>query len=200
MLYMDAEPLRLVVGAPHDVIAVGQGGWARCNLPALEDLDDLLVFVTEAEHGRFVLAEVVIQARHGVSTRLLRVVPLGRIETALNSPAIATELRRKLVTPLGETPPGMESAPQVSGRFGRGRRARPAGLALEVPPDARKPDEFYMQVAEVFAEVARTSKQPAVDLAAANEVPVTTVHRWVKEARRRGLMAPGRRSREGGKR
>jgi hypothetical protein len=24
-------------------------------------------------------------------------------------------------------------------------------------------------------------------------VPVTTVHRWVKEARRRGLLGPGRR-------
>jgi transposase-like protein len=30
------------------------------------------------------------------------------------------------------------------------------------------------------------------DLARDNAVPVTTAQRWVKEARRRGMLAPGR--------
>jgi hypothetical protein len=36
-----------------------------------------------------------------------------------------------------------------------------------------------------------TSPRPVADLATANEVPVSTAQRWVKEARRRGLLAPG---------
>jgi len=35
------------------------------------------------------------------------------------------------------------------------------------------------------------------NLAEANGVPVSTVHRWVKEARRRGFLPPGRPGRSG---
>jgi transposase-like protein len=34
--------------------------------------------------------------------------------------------------------------------------------------------------------------RPVAELAGANEVPVATAQRWVKEARRGGLLAPGR--------
>ena len=54
-------------------------------------------------------------------------------------------------------------------------------------------DEFYRRVAAAYMWLARTGgKGPAERLAESNHVPVSTVHRWVKEARRRGLLAAGR--------
>lgn len=62
----------------------------------------------------------------------------------------------------------------------------------------KRPDSFYRQVARLFlARRAEGSKAPALDISEAHGVPVTTVHRWVKEARRRGFLTPsGRRSGE----
>jgi hypothetical protein len=58
------------------------------------------------------------------------------------------------------------------------------------PWTGKRPDEFYRQVADVFtrAKAVKGRPGPAQRIAAANHVPVTKVHRWVKEARRRGLM------------
>jgi hypothetical protein len=59
----------------------------------------------------------------------------------------------------------------------------PAGAPSTLPDDLRDtavpgyPDAFYVAVA---------------DLARDNAVPVTTAQRWVKEARRRGMLGPGR--------
>lgn len=66
-----------------------------------------------------------------------------------------------------------------------------------VQPDGRwtrKTDEFYQSAADAFLWLSRTSPRPATVLADANSVPVTTVHRWVREARRRGLLTVGVRS------
>ena len=54
------------------------------------------------------------------------------------------------------------------------------------------PDAFYVAVAAVYRQLAATSPRPVADLARDNAVPVTTAQRWVKEARRRGMLGPGR--------
>jgi len=70
-------------------------------------------------------------------------------------------------------------------------RRRRKSLRVSVPAGhGKRPDTFYETVMKVYAEASRASKTPAVDVAEANGVPVTSVHRWVKEARRRGLMPP----------
>ena len=74
-----------------------------------------------------------------------------------------------------------------------GLRSRVRNLLLEVPEGQPKPDSFYREVARLYSEVALNSPRPAAVLAEANSVPVSTVHGWVKEARRRGLLAPGER-------
>jgi len=61
-------------------------------------------------------------------------------------------------------------------------------LRLQVPSARKRPDSFYQQVAERFLWLTEKGRKPAVELAEANGVPVTTVHRWVKEARRRGIL------------
>lgn len=69
-------------------------------------------------------------------------------------------------------------------------------LAVASDPEGRgRPDSFYEQVVERFTYLATVSQRPATDLAEANGVPTTTVHGWVKEARRRGLLPAGERSR-----
>jgi hypothetical protein len=67
---------------------------------------------------------------------------------------------------------------------------------LKVPAGA-KGDGFYRQIASIYSALAAASNRPAVELAAANNVPLTTAHRWVKEARRRGFLPPGQKGRRG---
>ena len=55
-----------------------------------------------------------------------------------------------------------------------------------------RPDVFYREVADVYLDLAQASHRPASDIAAQHGVPVSTAHRWVKEARRRGFLPPGR--------
>lgn len=57
-------------------------------------------------------------------------------------------------------------------------------------PDAADPS-FYQRVAAAYRSAATESGRPAVVLAEENEVPVETVRRWVKEARRRGFLEAG---------
>lgn len=63
-------------------------------------------------------------------------------------------------------------------------------LDLDGYPRA-KPDAFYRHVARLHTALrAAGERGPAKAIAEANRVPVSTVHRWMKEARRRGVM-PG---------
>jgi hypothetical protein len=53
-------------------------------------------------------------------------------------------------------------------------------------------DDWYRRFAEVlaFAKQHGHARAPATFLAERNGVPVTTVHRWTREARRRGYLPP----------
>jgi hypothetical protein len=70
--------------------------------------------------------------------------------------------------------------------------ARAVPRAAPTPASRGRPDRFYREVAEVYLDYAQVSHRPAADLASTHQVPVTTAHRWVKEARRRGFLPPGR--------
>ena len=67
--------------------------------------------------------------------------------------------------------------------------------SLDVPA-GRKPDGFYRRVAAVYAELALLSRRPATDMAEASGVSAAGSHRWVAEARRRGICpGPSRKAR-----
>jgi hypothetical protein len=68
---------------------------------------------------------------------------------------------------------------------------------LEVPGGRPYPDQFYAQVAAVYSALARHGAPPAKTLAAANGVPATTAHRWIREARSRGYLPPARQGKAG---
>jgi hypothetical protein len=73
-------------------------------------------------------------------------------------------------------------------------------LRLRGAKDPRKkPPKFYEQVAAAYHWLVYHDRDraPAETLHKANDVPVSSVHRWIKECRRRGLLDPGQRGRAG---
>jgi hypothetical protein len=130
------------------------------------------VRVGEGDDGRLHLVEMHLDGI--LSAEALRSIPVGRIEAAANAQ-------------LHPTATGAGGDVDV-----------PAGAPSTLRDDLREtavpgyPDAFYVAVAAVYRRLAATSPRPVADLARDNAVPVTTAQRWVKEARRRGMLAPGR--------
>ncbi|MFI0139618.1 hypothetical protein [Streptomyces luteogriseus] len=122
---------------------------------------------------------------------LLRLIPWERVEAAVNQPS-----RREVLTDFVDPRfPAPSSGPRDLHEwpFQRPKEHLPEpNLHLEIPEGYRKPDAFYAEVAERFLQAAAISARPAQDLAEANEVKPTTVHRWIREAKARSLLAlPG---------
>ncbi len=122
--------------------------------------------VGEGDDGRLHIVDLYVAG--AVSAEVLRSVPVGRIEATANA----------------------QLHPTAAGP--------PRKRAATIPPRLRDnavrgyPDAFYDAVAKTYRHLAATTARPVGELADANQVPVTTAQRWVKEARRRGLLAPGR--------
>jgi len=149
-------------------------------------------------HPLAVVRDLWVSDASGLGARALRDLPITRIEAAVNQPLHAAAVRARAAPagapaepfpwPTGVPPAWWRAAP-------RAREAPPVVLA--VPERQPKPDSFYRAVADAFAHLTTTSTRPAAVLAEANGVPVTQVHGWVKEARRRSLLPAGERSRRG---
>ncbi|HEX7277794.1 MAG TPA: hypothetical protein VF244_10510 [Acidimicrobiales bacterium] len=167
----------------------GVGGWLRVTLPD-DDARPAFVRFIDAE-GRLVIADVALTG--GVDTDGLRRLPLGRIEAWANG-AGADRLRA------GLDKAGPDLAVELAVAFPK-RRWRQVATAevpvLVVPTDRDKGDDFYRQVAEVYRAAAAAGHPPAREIATAADsggtpVPASTAHRWIREARRRGYLPPGR--------
>jgi len=135
--------------------------------------------------GRLRVTRIDVRAEV-VTGQLLDQIPFARIETLANQATLA-----KLVV----APEKVAFLSDVYSPPSRKMVARDGKIVVEVAPlniptTRDYPDRFFREVADTYAAYAAHSKRPAVEMAAANGVAVTTVHRWVKEARRRGLMAP----------
>jgi hypothetical protein len=136
----------------------------------------LSVWLDQADDGRYHVAGLHIQGQ--LSANDLRAIPLGRIEAAANALLHGHE-------PL---------AP------GSGRR-RP--VKARIPEKLRRtgvrgyPEEFYDAVAGAYRRLVAHSSRPIAELAESNDVPVTTAQRWVREARARGKLPPGRPGKSG---
>ena len=129
------------------------------------------VMVRFAErNGRYHVEE--LRLLGGVSAERLRAVPLGRIEAAGNA-------------------------------LLHGAGSRRLGVPARIPDELRShatrgyPDRFYDAVAAAYHTLAPLTPKPVVALADANDVPVTTAQRWIREARNRGMLPPGRQGTSG---
>jgi len=79
----------------------------------------------------------------------------------------------------------------------RPRQTRRKSLRLPIPTSKRFPDAFYERLAVLYIEAAEHGDSPVADLAEANDRPYKTVAAWVREARRRGKLPPGRAGKAG---
>lgn len=175
----------------------GGGGWARWFRGESESAPVVLVRIgptsrTAGLDEALVVREVHTSAQPKVDAALLRRLPLGRLEAAVNRPAHHRRLSPVLHGRGPRVPipaDGLWSSEQYEMA-----RETPARLDLDIPSGrARRPDSFYEKVAELYSWLATQSTHPAQQLADANKVPLTTAHGWVKEARARGILAPSQR-------
>jgi hypothetical protein len=174
-------------------LPIGRGGWIAF---ANDDVPDwVYARVQENDHGRLAITELYL-ARERVDSATLRALPLGRIEALANSSPLAEEIRAKL----NDAPrPGVEPlSPEPRERWESREIISPTPHLLHLAvPKGTKPDRFYKEAAELYAELATQSRRPAADLAERSGVSVASVHRWIAEARRRGYLPPAERGRRG---
>jgi transposase-like protein len=189
---------RELVLTTKEALLLYRRGWAYYE--HAEEAPEGLLLRLARRDGRLRVVEVRTPRRHALTAGMLRALPVARIEAAANDPDPVAAIQIEQV--IREGPPIDPSKPYASlpsdsffrdpRRVARRRRTI-RQLRLRVPQGSRKPDDFYERVAQAYVtEVSRGSRGPAAAIAEANGVPVTTVHRWVKEARRRGLLGkPG---------
>jgi hypothetical protein len=191
-------------------ILVFPSGWGYVQVA---DEHPVRIQVVEAPGGRLVIQELHVAHLDGVSSDRLRALPIARIEAALNSPDVGEDVRarldpiraqeaeQRLTAFFGEVAPEahkpLAAITELSDLPGTLAKLMKDQFKVRVPEGRTLPDSFYRHVAAVYSSAAQWSRSPAVDVAEANDVPVSRVHRWVKEARRRGLLPPGQRSRKG---
>lgn len=192
-IYMDDAALEGLSFAPLDAEGAG---WARYFSPEMH-IAGLVVLIRigfPRDRDRWgdrslplVIREMQLASGGSLSAAVLRKLPMERIGVAVNHPMHHLHLAHAVsqFAFVSVPPNGLwrDSLPVVS------RPANPE-LVIADPGSRRKPDDFYARVADAYAFFAGRSQSPARDLAAKNGVPVTTVHRWVKEARARGLLPP----------
>lgn len=148
------------------------------------------------DDGRLRVVEMHWAPGTPVSPDMLRRVQLGKIETWVNRHENARELRERLARREPNLRRLASSLDEEGGKLASMPRYRIAHLPV---PEGRGryPDSFYQRVGELYSYLEATEGGAASSLADANDVPVTTIHRWVKEARRRGFLPPGRRGKAG---
>lgn len=141
-----------------------------------------------------------------VTSAALRALPIGRIEAAINK----TDLPADVFGDDGlDNGFGVHFAPvdaalaayleQTEHRWLNWSRTLPAAPAREPlsRPDGTDPDAFSRRVAQAYMAAVESTGAPAKALAEEAGVPVTTVHRWIREARQRGHLPPARKGRAG---
>ena len=156
------------------------------------------VLVPETHLPQFIeVRDVLVSFRGGgIAARILRDIPLTRIEAAVNQPAYRDRLLHRLRgRQVAMQPFVWDKGKDADWWFAVPHPYVSPKIAVEVPSGRSRPDEFYEAVAAAYAYLATVSSRPAAEMADANDVPVSTIHGWVKEARRRGFLPAGERKR-----
>ncbi len=156
------------------------------------------------QDGRLVISEMYVHGAE-ITPALLRSIPLRALEALADEAWRAKTKRdeRGMVPAVATYALSADATADPTLEDLRGRRpGRKAAPAKPRPPLTRPDpsgdlDQFYRRVADAYREFAKLSRAPAAAMANEAGVPVTTVHRWVREARRRGHLPPGRKGRAG---
>lgn len=138
-----------------------------------EDGSAELRFRGQKVEGRWVVTEIQMTAPDGLNGTMVRQIPWTRLEAHLAARERARQHPKSVL---------------------RIETVHPAEIRLRSPRKRPYGDDFYRAVADAYVAAI---DRPAVRIAAASKVPVTSVHNWVREARRRGFLPPGRKGKTG---
>jgi len=191
-------------------------GWATFPDPP-DGIDGLHVRL-RARDGRLVVGEVYLHSGDELPNGAVRRLSIARLEALINAYAESTleaggeddgavsalqerRLRRRVIELMAAPDAPEPTLADLRGRPAEIRQVREATAAAKRPaltrPDREDLDGFYARVAAAYQEYAAITNAPAAAIAGEAGVPVTTVHRWVREARRRGQLPPARKGRAG---
>lgn len=161
-------------------LGVASDGWTFVSL----DHVAVRVRYQWSRSGRRVAEHVTVEG-DSVSATDMRVVQLGKMETILSSP--------RCLAAAQSGADGVDLDPCRTDRLSATRivtslsRLNLGPVGLTVPPGRSRHDDFYAAVVDAFASALTRSDKPATVVADATGVPVSTVHGWLREARKRGL-------------
>ncbi len=174
-------------------------------MPGPDGADGLHVRPRERD-GRLMITELYLHAAE-ITPEILRGLSVRRLEAELNA---APRLEPGQPYPMGAAvladflrSTTDETEPSLAGLRGRAREQAQQAPPKEpdrprlTRPDGASPDEFYPRVAAAYSQHALLTTAPAKEMAAEAGVPITTVHRWIREARRRGFLKPARKGKAG---
>lgn len=179
-------------------VEYGRQGWVRVNGI---DVDVVVLAKTAEVEGRRVIMDLLLLANGkssspGVDSAVLRAMPIGWLESMVNTP----QARRLLAEQQGGPDPTGKAIERRATAWFFDQLQPPELNERETRltrPDGKDPDTFYRQVAEAYTDAIAKSGTVAPLLAEEAGVPVPTVHRWIAEARRRGFLPPARRGKAG---
>jgi hypothetical protein len=148
----------------------------------------------EASDGRLEVVELLVRSNgETLTTDDLRTIPLRTIEAQANQKLRSIIIKKMIATKLAPLEADVKRflAPITAAEK---EHDEPAVSPRLPKPNSqgRYPGDFYERVAAAYRSLVLTESNPATRLADVNKVRVSTVHRWIKEARRRGHLAAGR--------
>jgi hypothetical protein len=175
-------------------LKVGPGGFVQ-----VVDLDGFVAAYVRfrlRDDGRLRADALLLDAYNqpDLDVQKMRRFPLAAVEVMANTPEYFVPIERDINLP---TEFGIWAGESQTVFRWVSRRTSGMSAQLKLPapsPDhrGRYPDTFYVEVGAVYRFLVERvgDRAPAQTLADANAVPVSTVHRWIREARRRGILRP----------
>jgi hypothetical protein len=158
----------------------------------------------EIREGRVVVKGMYV---HGpeITPSLVHQLPLARIAaTWLHPeeflPEPGTSMQWTFGMPEDPTVGELRTAAKHLGKLQpsqRRRAKRRTAERLNELRDGGLSDEFFTELAKIYREAAAETRAPAKRIADELDVPVKTVHRWVREARLAGALPRARKGAAG---
>lgn len=140
----------------------------------------------ETETKRLVPDRIVLEGDTLTATEI-RKLPLGKLVTIVNAPMVRGRLSEKQWEL--ELDPSKVEWSDLAPQMDRMNLFFPRSVRIDLPSGRGKTERFYLAVADAFASaVAAGSEAPSEQIAEETDVPVSTVHGWLREARRRGII------------
>jgi len=210
---------------PVEGYTIGFGGWVRYQANRLPF--PVFLRIRESRDGRLEIGELYIGDGERITGDLLRRLDLNRIESYFNGEvAEFLRSQLKLVGPdlrrlIGYYSTVFSFTGELNwvqrsflAQYEREDNSEPQApeqtltepfraieyvidATLDIPISRPWPDDFYRRVADLYRRLVGVVRAPAGVIADANRVPVKRVHEWVKVARDRGFLLPGRQGKAG---